>query len=76
MKIVVRDGRNIGIGWFWSIVDENYNKVATSFHDYGRKSDAKRGAARFEQKLYVLYTSALDLRKEDINLGMPIEVID
>lgn len=69
MKIEVY--HNEADGWAWKIVQPGVGTVALSNHiNYDRKSDAKRGAARFEQKVHELYGSPGDI------FGMPIEVIE
>lgn len=71
MKIVVYQ---VGVdSWRWVIRDGSKanNNMAVGLRWYTRKSDAKRGAARFEQKLWMLYQNV-----EDDGQGMPIEVIE
>lgn len=69
MKIVVsKFDEDLATGWHWLIVDGN-NTVAESSEFYTRKSDAKRGAHRFEQCLWFEYTS-------EANSCIPIEVLD
>ena len=70
MKIVVFG--NSGDAW-WEIRDDSNKPIATSFVTYSRKSDAKRGAGRFEQKLFELYYN--ELVCSDSLGGIPIEVI-
>lgn len=40
---------------WWEIRDEKGRTLALSMGTYARKSDAKRGAGRFERKLYNSY---------------------
>jgi len=78
MKIVVF--QNIDTWWYWKIVDPGryWVTIASGAKSYNRKSDAKRGAKRFEQKLFHIYTP-LYYSPSDLHipsLGIPIEVLD
>lgn len=41
--------------WHWRIENEFGMKCAESWNSYTRKSDAKRGATRFEQSIFDKY---------------------
>lgn len=66
MKIVVCG--NNGDAW-WEVRDGAGRTVATSFKEYTRLSDARRGANRFEQKLWMFYQNV-----EDDGQGITVEV--
>jgi hypothetical protein len=55
MKIVVF--QNIDSNWYWKIVNPGryWVSIAIGSQSYTRKSDAKRGAERFEAKLWGEY---------------------
>ena len=66
MKIVVCG--NNGNAW-WEVRNKSGRTVATSFKEYTRLSDARRGANRFEQKLWMFYQNV-----EDDGQGITVEV--
>lgn len=61
MKIVVFYAGQYS-GWRWRIEGSNGVKIyhAVSSRSYTRKSDAKRGAERFEEKLLEVYMNSQD----------------
>lgn len=76
MKIVVyRVGHN---SWRWVIRDGSKanNNMAVGLRWYTRKSDAKRGAARFEQKLFESFVDVDVYGNTNQGEGLPIEVIE
>lgn len=66
MKIAVCG--NNGDAW-WEIRTSSNKLVALSHDTYSRLSDAKRGAERFEQTLWMFYQNV-----EDDGQGIPVEV--
>ena len=73
MKIVVYHSDEDG--WAWKIVQPKVGVIAVSNRiNYERKSDAKRGAERFENKLWEAYVKA-DECKVDGGCMIPVEVI-
>lgn len=71
MKIAVCG--NNGDAW-WEIRTSSNKLVALSHDTYSRLSDAKRGAERFENKLWKAYVKA-DEGKVDGGCMIPVEVI-
>mgnify|MGYP006921385923 CR=1 FL=1 len=71
MKIVVCG--NDGDAW-WEVRSSKNKTISVSHNVYSRLSDAKRGADRFEQKLWEAYIRA-DEGKVDGGCIIPVEVL-
>jgi len=76
MKIVVF--QNIDSNWYWKIVDPGryWVSIAIGSKSYTRKSDAKRGAERFEERLFGEYLKWDEGGYKVMDQPIAIEVLD